>query len=199
MATTITVRVDDKASAALAALGKDLRSDQLMKRCGRGIETVLREHFKQRNLSSSSDSKRGQKGWPQYGIWNHIRQSTNFVGVSGNTATVSIAEPAFRAKLFGLHGAKAVNHVYLAIPLDARVYGKSARGKPVSGMFPITIKRTGKKYLAIKDGNGIKVLYRLMLSVNVLRDGRALPEAAAVQAEMTKVISRFLSANRGEA
>jgi hypothetical protein len=51
--------------------------------------------------------------------------------------------------------------------------------------------------LAIKDGNGIKVLYRLMLSVNVLRDGRALPEAAAVQAEMTKVISRFLSANRG--
>jgi hypothetical protein len=62
--------------------------------------------------------------------------------VSGNTATVQLLNRRFRAKLFGLHGAKAVNHVYLAIPLDARVYGKSPRGKPVSGMFPITIKRT---------------------------------------------------------
>jgi hypothetical protein len=164
-----------------------------MKAVGKSAEVVLREHFKQRNLASNSTSKRAAKGWPQFGIWNQIRQSTAFTGATNDRAQVSISEPAFRGKYFGLKNVRAQRSTYLTIPLDPRVYGKRARGNPVAGMFPVTIKRTGKRYLAVKDGAGIKVLYRLMLSVTVRPDPAALPEPSAMATEFSTVIMRMFA------
>ena len=193
MSSTLQFKYDDKITPEIRAWLASLTDrTSLMKAIGKSAEVALREHFRKRNLASNSTSKRAARGFPQYGIWNHIRQSTSFSGATNDAAQVTISEPAFRGKYYGLKNLRAQRSTYLAIPLDARVYGKRARGKPVAGMFPVTIKRTGKKYLAVKDGDGIKVLYRLMLSVTVAPDKTALPSNDTLSAELSKVVvSKF--------
>ena len=195
MGARITISVDDKVTPEMQARFGALRGGRkdLMRKIGKGVEVTLREHFKNRNLSSPSDSLRAARGMPQAGIWNRIRQSTAFVSASDEVAVVAISEPAFRAKLFGLRGLTPVRAKALAIPLDPRVYGKSPRGKPVPGMFQVTIKRSGKTYLAIREGGQLRVMYRLMDSVTVQPDPRALPTPETVNTAIAKIITRNLS------
>lgn len=189
----ITIKVTDMTTTQLRALDASLRGGALIERLGMGLKESLQSHFKDRDLSSSSDSKRAARGMPQYGIWGKIRGSTTYVGTAGNAATVGVSEPAFRAKLFGLRDMTARRSKYLAIPLDPRTYGKRAGEKPVTGMFKWTNKKTGKSYLAVKEGTGIKVLYRLMDSVTVPADPRALPTDEKVFEASSRVISRWLA------
>lgn len=195
MSTSIKISVTDLVTPDIQARFEALRGGrkELMRRLGKGVEVTLREHFKNRNLGSSAESKRAARGMPQAGIWNQIRQSTSFVSASDEVAVVAISEPAFRAKLFGLRGMTTVRAKSLAIPLDPRVYGKSPRGRPVPGMFQITIKRTGKTYLAIRDGGQLRVMYRLMDSVSVQPDARALPPPETVNTAIANIITRNLS------
>jgi hypothetical protein len=195
---TITIKVTDLATPQLRALNESLRSPDLIAQLGKGLEVALRDHFRDRNMASNSESRRAQMGFPQAGIWNRIRQTTHYIGVNGSTASVGISEPAFRAKLFGLSGMTARRSKYLAIARDSRTYGRPARGHPVAGKtFKWTSKKTGKSYIAVRENGALKVLYRLMLSVTVQKDERALPTADQVGARVRPVVMSFLR-RRGE-
>lgn len=165
-----------------------------MTKLGGGLRSVLKAHFRNRNMSSNSESKRAQKGWKQAGIWKKIMDRTDLAGATETTATVSISEPAFRAKLFGLRNLRPVRGKMLAIPLDARAYGRPPKNNPIPGMFCLTVKRTGKTYLAIRDGKaGLKVMYRLIESVSVPEDPHAMPPEQLVYDEFMKIITGYLN------
>jgi hypothetical protein len=79
---------------------------------------------------------------------------------------------------------------------SADCYGKSARGNPVAGMFVWTNQKNGKKYLAVKKGESIEVLYRLMLSVTVRPDSRALPNQATFEGGFDKVLTQYFNSKK---
>lgn len=171
------VSIRDNASPRLQELYDRVapgRRRPLMKRLGMAMEAVLREHFKERNLSSDSDSKRARKGFPRSGLWNRIRQQTALSATTDNSAIVSIGEPAMATKLFGATITPGPGKKFLAIPLRAAVYGKSPRGNPVEGLF---FKRfRDRAYLAAQDDDRLRVYYILLRSVRVPRDPDALPD-----------------------
>ncbi|MBN2069134.1 MAG: hypothetical protein JW739_05805 [Opitutales bacterium] len=162
----------------------------LMARIGRSFESHLREHFRVRNMTSNSTSKRGRKGWFQFGIWNQIRQTTAYVGATEKRATISISEPAFRTKLYGSQNMKARRGRYLAIPMNERVYGKMPRGNPVPGLFPVRLH--GKLYLGATEGDALTLYYRLARSVTIPADKDALPSDESTQTILSQTVKDFL-------
>jgi len=166
------------------------RRRPLMRRLGKVLEVALREHFKDRNLGSEATSKRARKGFPQAGIWNRIRQQTSLAKVTDDSAVIAIGEPAMKPKLFGAHIRPGPGKQYLAIPLKAVVYGKSPRGNPVPGLF--FKKFRDKAYLAASDDDGLRVYYRLLRSVRIPRDPKAMPPATHLSARLENVAIKEL-------
>lgn len=182
------VTITDTATPRLKALYARVdprRRRPLLRRLGKALEGALREHFKERNLSSNQDSKRAKKGFPQSGLWNRIRQETALSKVSNDQAVVSIGEPAMKTKLFGAKITPGPGKRYLAIPLRAVVYGKSPRGNPVPGLF--FKKFRDKAYLAASDDDGLRVYYRLLRSVRIPRDPKAMPDPRHLSARLEKI------------
>lgn len=185
------VTITDTATPRLQRLYNAIapgRRRPLMAKLGKAMEVILRAHFKDRNLSSSRDSKRARKGFPQSGLWNRIRQKTALTAVTDDSATVSIGEPAMRSKIFGATIRPGAGKQYLAIPLRAVVYGKSPRGNPVPGLF--FSKFRGKAYLAAREGDALRVYYRLVRMVRVPRDPDALPRPSIISDRLESIAAR---------
>lgn len=205
----VKVQITDTLTPRLQGLHSQLQpphTRDLMARLGKTLEVELREHFLQRNLAANSDSKRAQKGFPQQGIWGRIRDTTAFVDADDTHARVAIGEPAFRTK--AANGPTTIKpgpgKRFLAIPLRPEVYGKAARGKPVAGMFAVTLKTTGKSYLATHDDAGggkqrLRVLYRLLPSVTVPPDPQAFPPRQQLNTQLERTAARYvMRVNQGD-
>lgn len=191
------IEIKDAVTPVLRALHGSLAPGQrrpLMARLGKVVEVALKEHFRKRNLSSQSDSKRAKKGFPQSGVWNRIRRSTALSRVSENEAVISIGEPAFRSKLFGADIRPGPGKKSLTIPLIAAAYGKSARGNPVPGLFPLRLK--GRAFLGTTEMPGsegeLTLVYLLVRAVRVPKDARALPPAREITGKLEETAAKHV-------
>lgn len=174
------------------------RRRALMRRLGLGLETQLREHFRQRNQASNSESKRAARGFPQSGLWARIRDNTAMRAADEGSAVVGVGEPAFRTKARGATIRPGPGKQYLAIPLRAEVYGHGRRpqGNPVPGLF-FWKSKAGKAFLATGGSGGLQVWYRLVTQVSVPADPRALPPTREVERAFAAILRRELARPAG--
>lgn len=200
------IQIQDAVTPMLRDLHAKLAGPQrltLMKGLGLAVERTLHRHFIARD--QAGDSKRARKGWQRYGIWADIRKTTAFTGATQDTATVTIGAPAFRSKLFGATIRPGPGKKYLAIPLQAIVYGKAARGNPVPGLFVLRTKRglylatagdgalsKGQRRQKKAQNSGLRIYYKLVKSAKVPRDERALPPVATLQKALEDAAASFL-------
>jgi hypothetical protein len=110
--------------ASLLRLSK--RPWAMMQVAGKALSNELRDWFLLRNGEGN------KQGWPSQNFWSRIRNATAVGEVSSTQASVSIADPAIRLKIFG--GKIVPKRVKnLAIPATAAAY---AAGSPREGGTP---------------------------------------------------------------
>ena len=141
-----------------------------MEAAGNAAEMVLRAHFARLN------TKPNKRGFHKTNFWNQIENATSMTEYSGNSATVTIADARFPAKVDGAiitpKTAKA-----LAIPLTDQAYGKrpSEWDKKILHLIP---RRNRPSILATIGGSGeITPHYVLLKKARVPADPDALPAA----------------------
>lgn len=160
----------------------------LNKRLGIRLQNLLQRHFLARNREPN------KRGWPKQNFWARIRTATAFTGADEKTATVAVADPAFGAKV---RGATIVpkRAKWLTIPVRPEAYGKRAR---VLNVELFAIFRKGKGWLAAKEGNALRLYYRLLKKVTLQPDPRALPEERNIHAELQKTLQGYFKQAREE-
>lgn len=194
----IQIRIQDQATPDLQALHDRLKPAnrrRLMVAAGSALTRQLKEHFTQRNFDT--DTKRARKGWPKQNFWTRrVAQKTRLGVVTASTATIQIASPEFAAKLKGANIRPGPGKRALAIPLRAIVYGKRAAAQPVPGLFVFRSPRSKKAFLASTEGpdrpGRLTVYYRLLRSVRVPADPKALPSDKSMQETVNNVARRFI-------
>lgn len=178
----------DTATPAITRIYEALapgRRQPLMAVLGREGERVYRAWFRGRQADSPN-----RMGWPRQNFWaKRIAASTAFAGADSTTAKIVISDPAINAKVHGgTWGAKQSK--YLAIPLQAEVYGVRPKANTIPGLHFIPSKRGGNTvgWLAGPDNEslgGKPIFYwRLQRTVTVKADPRALPPAGEVMAAL---------------
>jgi hypothetical protein len=203
MPDAITINAFDGISPDLqrkAAALQDRRA--LMGVLGKKLEVELRDHFRDRN------SEPNKMGWPAQNFWNRIRNATALTAFDNDTATVTVADPAFNQKL---HGGTIVpkEAKALAIPMDPEAYGKSPREfnnlhlvvTPERAMLVTNLASN----LTKQRGGGFKsrssqisrVMFLLVKSVEQSADPRALPDEARLQRELGATADDWLRRNAG--
>jgi hypothetical protein len=185
-------------------IGKDIEAldlspakrRRLMQQSGEGVVKVLLGHFR------LLDQRGNKRGWPTQHFWGRrIRNATAFVS-TGDTATVTVADRAYMAKLFG-GTIRPVEKKALAIPLRPEAYG--ARASSIDNLF--VLRLFGKAYLARREEaatatrnrsgrqesfrprakGALTLLYALKASVTVPADPDAYPEEQIRQAISDRV------------
>lgn len=176
----ITDLATPRLKAILAALAPAQRK-AMLQRLGKELERQLKAHFLQRENDSPN-----KRGFPRSHFWiREVRGKTALRSVTADLAIVGIDSPAFASKLKRTTITARPGGA-LAIPVRAEVYGKLARTDPVPGLFPIAAR--GRAWLAstIAEGPGgpLRVYYRLLRSVTIEADTRALPPVGQLQAAL---------------
>lgn len=192
---------------AIAALHGSLEGTgkrRLMAVLGRSAERVLRDHF----LAREADSP-NKKSWPRQHFWAGVARRTAFTEATADAATIAIAEPAIRSKVYGgvirPREAKA-----LAIPLQSLAYGQTPRAGLIPGLRVIVLR--GQAYLGTTHEAGaeetlspgqrrrkgakvsrLRLYYILKKSVTVRPDARALPTPSRVAEALTDTATDYLS------
>jgi hypothetical protein len=178
---------------------------RLLVQSGKDVANVLRGHFRR------LDQRGNKRGWPSQHFWGQrIRNATAFVGATDESATVTVADRAYLAKLYG-GTIRPVEGRMLAIPLRPEAYG--ARASSMDDLF--VLRRIGKAFLArreqadtaLRNRSGkresfrprskgaLTILYVLKASVTVPADPDAYPEAEIRQAISDRV-TRIMAEGR---
>jgi hypothetical protein len=161
------------------------RRKPLMTVLGRRVERKLRRHFVARDAEGNS------RGWPRSHFWSRIRRATAFAGASDTVAKIGISDPAFAMKV---HGGviRPVEAQMLAIPLrpEAKVAGRP-RAKLIPGLFLLRTKARGA-FLARREERALRLYYKLVKSVTMKADPRALPNRAEILRELRDGTTAFL-------
>lgn len=173
-----TERVERALAEARERLG---RTRPLMGRLGKTLEGDLRGHFLAR------DREGNRRGWPTKHFWNReVRANTTLASFSDERATVAIASPAFRQKLYGGR-IKAKRARFLAIPARAEAY---AAGSPREGGMEL-FRPKGRFFLIDREG---LVQYWLVREVVQAADPRALPDMDQVGKHIGDEAERWVRA-----
>ena len=172
-----TDRLDADTRRLVDALDRAGRRE-LMQVLGKGLEGDLQRHFRGRNTEPN------KRGWPKQQFWARIRRATAHTSADADGATVTVADPAFAAKV---HGARNVRpgpgKRFLTIPLRPEAYGVRASSGLIPGLFFLRSRR-GRAFLASSEAIGdgkLRLYYRLVPSVNLPADDRALPPRREIQ------------------
>jgi hypothetical protein len=174
------IRIDiaDGITAKLESLiARTSRPRALMAALGKELEVRLRAHF------ADKDKKGNKKGWPSRHFWSGVRSATARTDVTDNTATVSIASPAFAHKLSGGR-IEAPPGKALGIPLTPEA---NSAGRARLFPRPLTmVCRPGKPPLLVETGTigkskAWKMHYVLVPSVDQEADPDAMPPRADLE------------------
>ena len=175
--------------AILDGLGPTQRR-AIMARLGKELEVQLKRHFLQRDQDSPN-----QAGFPRSHFWaREVRGKTALRSFDANQATVGIDSRPFAHKLTGGTIKPGPGRKLLSIPVRAEAYGVYPRAGTIPGLF---FKKFagGKMYLAARDGQALRVYWRLVPYVVIPADPRALPPAdqlrAALEARAVKEVQRI--------
>ncbi|MGF1485270.1 MAG: hypothetical protein ACFBZ8_13010 [Opitutales bacterium] len=190
------VIVEDTAPPLLkkvrSQIGPNNRANKrLMSAAGAAVLKVFRDHF--RKLENDTSTKRAQRGWPKQHFWTRrVLNATRLSEVTRDRATISIASREFIAKVYGADIRPGPGKQFLTIPLRGEVYGKRAAARPVPGLFFVRSKRTRRLYLASRDGQRLKLWYRLVKMVRLKPFARALPPDRVVSAHLEAALLAFV-------
>ena len=142
------------------------------------VANSLRRHFRSRNAMPNA------MGWPKKNFWNREgAEKVAIQDVAADSATVVVASAAIAHKVTGGTIRPGAGRKMLAIPLSAEAYraGGPALGV-IPGLFLVVRKGAmGRAFLAVKDGDEIKVHYLLKASVTQAADPMALPPLEAME------------------
>jgi len=171
-------QITDRITPALRTIGDGIRQPRpLMAMLGKTVEVETRAHF------AARDREGNRKGWAPRHFWNREgRDKTTLSRIEADRAVVTISSPAIAHKVTG-GTIKPKRGRALAIPLTERAY---AQGSPRNWQGPELFRPPGKRYLAIRDGEAIRVQYILVGSVTQDPDPRALPDPAALETKLIK-------------
>jgi hypothetical protein len=191
---TPVIQIRDLATPKLKRMVQALSATQrqaLMQRLGKELEKQLKAHFAKR------DAEGNKQGFPPQGFWNkEARDKTQLRSATADRAVVGIDSAKFRFKVTGGTIRPGPGRRLLAIPLRAEVYGKMPRGNYIPGLF-FKKMSGGRMYLAAKDGQALRVYWRLVPSVTQPPDPRALPPVdqlrAALEARAEQEVGRILN------
>lgn len=159
-------------------------------RLGKELEVQLKRHFLQRDQDSPN-----QQGFPRSHFWSReVRNKTALRTFDADSATVDIASRPFAHKLSGGTIRPGPGRKLLSLPVRAEAYGVYPRAGTIPGLF-FKKMTGGKMYLAARDGQALRVYWRLVPSVTIPADPRALPPAeqlrAALEARAVKEVLRI--------
>lgn len=183
-----------KLKAILAGLSPQQRR-AMNGRLGKEIEVQLKRHFLQRDQDSPNT-----KGFPRSHFWaREVRAKTALRSFDADSATVGVASAPFAHKLSGGTIRPGPGKKLLSIPLRGEAYGVYPRAGTIPGLF-FKKMSGGKMYLAARDGQALRVYWRLVPSVTIPADPRALPPAeqlrAALEARAVKEVQRISCSER---
>jgi len=197
----ITVRVaKDTATPALKAMLRRVSPMQpLMMRLGKRVEILLRKYFA--DYGRTGNFKTRRRGWPTQHFWDRrIRNATAFTGATEHEATITIADPAFMTHFRG-GTIRPKEKGALAIPLQAAAYGKQPSDKSIPGLFLLRTRK-GAYLVAYGDLFGksrkgvnratLHFYWKLMKSVTVPKDPKALPPDTDIEAALLKETEYYL-------
>jgi hypothetical protein len=184
----------DLATPKLKAILAELQPAQrksLLTRLGMELVKQLKTHFLTRDQDSPNT-----KGFPRQHFWaREVRANTALRNVTGDSATVGIASRPFAMKITGGTIRPGPGRKLLSIPLRAEAYGVYPRAGTIPGLFFKKIKG-GRMYLAARDGQALRVYWRLVPFVTIPADPRALPPPAqlrdALEARAVKELQRIV-------
>ncbi|RFC46912.1 MAG: hypothetical protein DUW69_001562 [Verrucomicrobia bacterium] len=121
----ISVSVTSNTSETLAFLvevkGSLVNRSALNEALGKRLALELQTYFRSRS------SEPNKMAAPSLGFWNKVAADTQLNEVSDTGATVAIASPEFRPRLFGAVIKPTGGRKFLTIPLVAAAYGKRAQ------------------------------------------------------------------------
>ena len=179
----------DDATPRLRQLVQDFQSRPFFAALGKRAEVVLKAHFRAKGDVPM------KKGWPSLHFWDRrVRNATNLTSFTDRDATVTVADPAFAAKVFGAT-IRPKEAGALAIPLQAAAYGKQPSSGLIPGLFLLRTKRhaylvaygdadSGQHFLGYtksgkarysRDRAQLHFYYILLKQVTVPKDPTALP------------------------
>jgi hypothetical protein len=184
----------DLASPKLKAMLAELQPAQrkaMLSRLGKELEVQLKRHFQQRDQDSPNE-----KGFPRSHFWNReVRAKTALREVTADAAKIGIDSRPFRMKVTGGTIRPGPGRKLLSIPLRGEVYGIYPRAGTIPGLF-FKKMTGGRMYLAARDGQALRVYWRLVPAVTIPEDPRALPPPeqlrAALDVRADKEIKRIL-------
>lgn len=154
----------------------------LLTRLGKELEVQLKKHFAQRDQDSPN-----QQGFPRSHWWaREARAKTSFRAATADKAEVGVDSRQFASKLTTTTIRPGPGKRALALPMRGEVYGVLARANTIPGLFPIRSKILGKAWLATREGGALRFYFRLVPSVTIPADPRALPPAGVLQAALEK-------------
>jgi hypothetical protein len=169
-----------KVKAILAALRPPQRK-ALLTRLGKELERQLKAHFLQRDQNTPN-----KQGFPRQHFWaREVRDKTALREATDDRAVVGIDSAPFRFKLKGGTIRPGPGRRLLAIPQRAEAYGVLPRAKTIPGIF-FKKMTGGRMYLAARDGQALRVYWRLVPSVTQPKDQDALPRTELLQAAIEK-------------
>lgn len=154
----------------LVQLTSGPRRKAMMLVIGKGLEGDLRRYFRRKNLEPN------KRGWKKQNFWGRIRRATSLTDATADGATVTIADPAIAAKVYGAEIRPYAPRKYLAIPAREEAYGIQPSSGLIPDLFVRRSKTTGRPYLARREDDGsLRVYYWLARKVRVPADPDALP------------------------
>ena len=183
----IRLNLTDTATPALRAAMEKLSPEgraRLNKAAGARITRTLVDHFRAR------EKEPNKRGWAKQHYWSRIAKATALVQADEKQATVTVADTSILLKIFG-GTVKPKTAQALAIPMREEAYGKMASEWPDDTFFRF-VSKSGKAFLAKREGNALRLYYRLVKSVRHKPDPRAIPPIALLMAEVEAVAVRHL-------
>lgn len=170
------------------------RRRPLMRVLGKTVEVELRDHFQKRGREPN------KRGWRKSGFWPRIRRVTALTDATDSKATVTIADPAIRQKVYGgtirasgrISPSTGKPTKYLSIPLKEEVYGDRPCEYGPETFWPYRSRR-GNLFLMGEYAQGrVQLYYLLVREVRQEPDPRALPNQRLLGEKLVRQAARFV-------
>ena len=185
---SIQIKAPSEAPKALIDLVKFARDKRsLMGEVGATFENVLQEHFDAKNRQPN------KRGFKKSNFYARISRRTHLTKYDDSSATVTVSDPAFAAKVYGATIRPTGGRKAIAIPLTEATYGKRPSQLNWRAKLKLIPGKPGKpSLLALQDGEKIIPQFVLLKSVSTPADPTALPESSDVNEALHAAIADFL-------